>query len=407
MTEEPAEESRMSNHSDFTVLAVDDNDAVRYSVVRFLREGGYNVLEARNGREALVLAGQDPDLITLDINLPDMNGFEVCRRLKADPATAQIPVLHISASFAKTEDRVRGLEGGADAYLTEPLDREELLATVRALFRLRNAERQSRQYAAEAEKAKEALKTINEELASRVKERTAELEMRNSEIQDLSRRLLRAQDDERRRISRELHDSTGQLLVTLKLNLAAMASSQNPAQMQVLMQGATAIVDEMTRQLRTMSYLLHPPLLDEAGLAPALKWYVEGFCQRSEIEVQLDMPPNMERLPRDMELTIFRVVQESLTNVHRHSHSRTAEVKLKTDVDRVFLEITDQGAGFPPSSRSETKNGRTVLYGIGIRGMKERVQQFGGELIVKSDPSGTSLRALLPKPAYEPGKAAQ
>lgn len=389
----------MPNHNEFTVLAVDDNDAVRYSVVRFLREGGYNVLEARNGREAIVLAGQDPDLITLDINLPDMNGFEVCRRLKADPATAQIPVLHISASFAKTEDRVRGLEGGADAYLTEPLDREELLATVRALFRLRNAERQSRQYAAEAEKAKEALKRINEDLAARVKERTAELEMRNSEIQDLSRRLLRAQDDERRRISRELHDSTGQLLVTLKLNLAALAGSQGPAQKQVLIQGATAIVDEMTRQLRTMSYLLHPPLLDEAGLAPALKWYVEGFCQRSEIEVQLDMPPDMERLPRDMELTIFRVIQESLTNVHRHSHSRTAEVKLKTDVDRVFLEITDQGAGFPPSSQSGTKNGRTVLYGIGIRGMKERVQQFGGELIVKSDPSGTSLRALLPKPA--------
>jgi signal transduction histidine kinase len=399
MSKELAAESKMPNRNDFTVLAVDDNDAVRYSVVRFLREGGYNVLEARNGREALVLASQDPDLITLDINLPDMNGFEVCRRLKADPATAQIPVLHISASFAKTEDRVRGLEGGADAYLTEPLDREELLATVRALFRLRNAERQSRRYAAEAEKAKEALKRINEDLAARVKERTTELEMRNSEIQDLSRRLLRAQDDERRRISRELHDSTGQLLVTLKLNLAAMASSQNPAQMQVLMQGATAIVDEMTRQLRTMSYLLHPPLLDEAGLAPALKWYVEGFCQRSEIEVQLDMPPNMERLPRDMELTIFRVVQESLTNVHRHSHSRTAEVKLKTDVDRVFLEITDQGAGFPPSSQSGTKNGRTVLFGIGIRGMKERVQQFGGELIVNSDPSGTSLRALLPKPA--------
>jgi signal transduction histidine kinase len=398
MNEEPAAERRMSNYNDFTVLAVDDNDAVRYSVVRFLREGGYNVLEARNGREALVLAGQDPDLITLDINLPDMNGFEVCRRLKADPATAQIPVLHISASFAKTEDRVRGLEGGADAYLTEPLDREELLATVRALFRLRNAERQSRQYAAEAEKAKEALKRINEELASRVKERTAELEMRNSEIQDLSRRLLRAQDDERRRISRELHDSTGQLLVTLKLNLAALASSENPAQKQVIIQDATAIVDEMTRQLRTMSYLLHPPLLDEAGLAPALKWYVEGFCQRSEIEVQLDMPPDMERLSRDMELTIFRVVQESLTNVHRHSHSRTAEVKLKTDADRVSLEITDQGAGFSQCSRSGAKNGITVPYGIGIRGMKERVQQFGGELIVKSDPSGTSLRALLPKP---------
>ncbi len=106
----------------------------------------------------------------------------------------------------------------------------------------------------------------------------------------------------------------------------------------------------------------------------------------------------MERLPRDMELTIFRVVQESLTNVHRHSHARTADVKMKTDADSVFLEITDQGKGFSHSSRSGTKNGSTVSYGIGIRGMKERVEQFNGELQVTSGPSGTSLRAVLPKP---------
>ena len=388
----------MQNGAALTVLAVDDNDAVRYSLVRCLREGGYHVLEARNGCEALELANHDPDLITLDINLPDMDGFEVCRRLKADPATAQIPIIHISASFAKTEDRVRGLDGGADAYLTAPVNRHELIATVQALFRLRNAERESRRYAAEAEKAREGLKRINEELAARVKERTAELERRSSEIQDLSRRLLRAQDDERRRISRELHDSTGQLLVTLKLNLAALSGSQVETQKQALIEAATAMVDEMTRQLRTMSYLLHPPLLDEVGLGPALRWYVEGFCQRSDIKVQLDMPENLERFPRDMELTIFRVVQESLTNVHRHSQARTADVKLKTDADRVFLEITDQGKGFSHSSGSGTKNGSTVSYGIGIRGMKERVQQFDGELQVTSGPSGTSLRAVLPKP---------
>jgi signal transduction histidine kinase len=402
MSEEPAAESRMSNHNDFTVLAVDDNDAVRYSVVRFLREGGYNVLEARNGREALVLAGQDPDLITLDINLPDMNGFEVCRRLKADPTTAQIPILHISASFAKTEDRVRGLEGGADAYLTEPLDREELLATVRALFRLRNAEKEARRYAAEAERAKEALNRSNEELAERVKQRTSELEKRNAEIQDLSRRLLRAQDDERRRISRELHDSTGQLLVSLKLTLAALGkNSQAPTQRDRLIASAAEMVDEITRQLRTMSYLLHPPLLDEAGLAPALRWYIDGFCERSEIDVRLDMPEDMQRLPRDLELTIFRVVQESLTNVHRHSHSRTAEVALTADSEHVRLKVLDRGAGLVPSLSKERTNASAVRYGIGIRGMKERVQQFGGELLVTSSSSGTSVQATLPTSAVQ------
>jgi signal transduction histidine kinase len=393
----------MSNGAPLTVLAVDDNEAVRYSLARCLREGGYTVLEARNGKEALELACNKPDLITLDVNLPDMDGFAVCRKLKADPVTAQIPVLHISASFSKTEDRVRGLEGGADAYLTAPVNRHELLATVQALFRLRNAERESRHFAAEAEKAKEALKRINEELAARVQERTAELERRNSEIQDLSRRLLRVQDDERRRISRELHDSTGQLLVSLKLNLAVLANSQSAVQKQALIEGASAMVDEMTRQLRTMSYLLHPPLLDEAGLGPALKWYVEGFCQRSEIAVQLDLPADVERLARDMELTIFRVVQESLTNVHRHSQSRTAQVKLKTDAACVFLEITDQGTGFPVSSRSGATNGGAVSYGIGIRGMRERIQQFDGELQVTSGPSGTSLRAVLPKPVMAVG----
>jgi signal transduction histidine kinase len=392
----------MSHKNHPTVLAVDDNDAVRYSLVRFLREGGYKVLEARNGNEALALAGQEPDLITLDINLPDISGFEICRRLKADPATAQIPVLHISASFDKTEDRVRGLEGGADAYLTEPVDREELLATVRALFRLRNAEKEARRYATEAERAKEALKKINEELADRVKQRTCELERRNSEIQDLSRRLLRAQDDERRRISRELHDSTGQLLVSLKLTLAALRNtSQKPEQRDGLTASAADMVDEITRQLRTMSYLLHPPLLDEAGLAPALRWYIDGFCKRSEIDVHLAMPEDMQRLPRDMELTIFRVVQESLTNVHRHSHSRTAEVALTADAEHVRVKVLDRGAGLVTSRDKELTGANTVPHGIGIRGMKERVQQFGGELLVTSNSSGTSVQATLPTSAVQ------
>ena len=137
-----------------TILTVDDNDALRYTVARALRGGGYKVIEARTGSEALTLAATFPDLITLDLNLPDLDGFEICRRLKSDPKTSHIPVLHISATYVDPEHRIRGLEGGADAYLAEPISGDELLATVAALLRMKQAEREARLRTAEAEKVK-------------------------------------------------------------------------------------------------------------------------------------------------------------------------------------------------------------------------------------------------------------
>ena len=132
--------NQMSEVQPITILSVDDNDAIRYSFTRYLREGGYEVIEARTGEQALEMARREPALITLDINLPDIDGYEICRRLKNDPATREIPILHISASYVDAIDRARGLEGGADAYLAEPVDRDELLATVKALLRMRQAQ---------------------------------------------------------------------------------------------------------------------------------------------------------------------------------------------------------------------------------------------------------------------------
>lgn len=378
-----------------TILAVDDNPAIRYSVARRLREAGFDVIEAATGAEALRRAREEPVLITLDINLPDIDGFEVCRRLKSDPATREIPVLHLSASCVDSNYKVRGLEGGADAYLSAPVDQQELVATVKALLRMREAQKEARRQAQEAELARQELKAINQTLEARVQQRTAELQRHITEVQKLSSFLLQAQDDERRRISRELHDSTGQLLVALKLNVNQLKSEFPNAttEGERILRDTEAVVEEMSRQLRTMSYLLHPPLLDEAGLVSALRWYVDGFATRSSLKVTLDVPGDMERLPQVLETTIFRLVQESLTNIHRHSESKTGSIRIVSKNNEVWVDVGDEGKGFSFDSNVE---GRTSRPGVGILGMRERVHRFGGTLEILSSSSGTHVIARLP-----------
>jgi signal transduction histidine kinase len=351
------------------------------------------VLEARTGAEALALADQSPDLITLDLNLPDFDGFEVCRRLRANPQTAHIPILHISATFVEPQHRVRGLEGGADAFLAEPISGDELLATVGALLRMKQAEREARLQAAEAERARQELRTAHDELEMRVQERTAELARKSEEIRELTGRLLKSQDDERRRLARELHDSTGQMLAAMKINLDSIGvemQGKNPA-VDKLVAETTGYTVEISRQLRTMSYLLHPPLLDETGLQSALRWYAEGFAQRSGIQVDLKINPEFRRLPDDLEIAIFRVVQESLTNIHRHSGSPTATIELTSGPDNIELQIIDDGKGMP----DRASRGKFVP-GVGIMGMQERMRQFGGAFEILSKGKGTTVVATVP-----------
>jgi signal transduction histidine kinase len=374
-----------------TILTVDDNDALRYTLTRALKSGGYTVLEARNGSEALHLADKSPDLITLDLNLPDIDGFEICRRLKANPSTAHIPILHISATFVDPEHRVRGLEGGADAYLAEPISGDELLATVGALLRMKQAEKEARLRSEEAESARQDLMKAHEELEMRVRQRTAELATKTEQIRELTGRLLKSQDDERRRIARELHDSTGQMLAAMKINLdmVNLKTSGMDDEAKSLVSDTIAITDEMNRQLRTMSYLLHPPLLDESGLRSALQWYVDGFAQRSGIVVKLEISAEITRLASDLELAIFRIVQESLTNIHRHSQSATATIRIVRVGQNLELEILDSGKW----ARSDMKK---FVPGVGIMGMQERMRLMGGTFDVIPSETGTTIRAIVP-----------
>jgi PAS domain S-box-containing protein len=246
---------------------------------------------------------------------------------------------------------------------------------------------------------RQLLKSLSEardDLEKRVLERTAELHTATESLRDLSARLLRMRDDEQRRLARELHDSVGQLLAAIGMNIAVVSSEADklsPATAKCVAENA-GLVDEVSREIRTISHLLHPPLLDEAGLASALRWYTEGFAKRSRIEVDLEIPRDLKRLPHDTEITMFRVVQECLTNIHRHSGSAMAAIRINPQGDRIIVEVQDRGKGIPLEKLQNLA--RVNRDGVGFGGMRERLRQLGGTLEIQSDGSGTLVRAVLP-----------
>ncbi len=243
----------------------------------------------------------------------------------------------------------------------------------------------------------EVLRGAQRELETRVEQRTAELDKANQGLRDLTARLLHFQDEERRRIARELHDSVGQTLAALSMNLSsAGADIQRLTKTAAAIADSEALVKEMTTDIRTISYLLHPPLLDEAGLTSALQWYVEGLTSRSAISVELEVPDDFDRLSRDLETAIFRVVQECLTNVHRHSGSPVAKIRLSRSASDVQLEVRDEGKGIPTEKLSEMAS--SGAPGVGIRGMRERIHQLGGSLEIGSDGNGKGTAVVVKLP---------
>ncbi|HKV04164.1 MAG TPA: chemotaxis protein CheB [Candidatus Acidoferrales bacterium] len=213
----------------------------------------------------------------------------------------------------------------------------------------------------------------------------------------MSARLLRFRDEERRRVARELHDSTSQSMAGLMMNMNQLTRSLDKSDPAILATLAETrkLADESIREIRTISYLLHPPLLEEAGLASALCWFIDGFGKRSEIRVKLSLPPRLPRLAGDLELALFRVAQEALTNVHHHSGSTSARVALAIASGEVILEVSDRGKGLPPDVWKPDV-GISEGAGVGIASMRERVRQLGGKLEIRSSARGTGIKAILP-----------
>jgi signal transduction histidine kinase len=221
------------------------------------------------------------------------------------------------------------------------------------------------------------------------------VEQRTLALRRLSARLLRLHDDERRRIARELHDGLGQYLIAAKINLDM--HSRSNADGGTLLREAQQLIEHAIADTRTLSHLLHPPLLDEAGFISAARWYVENFAKRSGIVATLHLPEEGQRLPPEIETALFRILQEALTNVYRHSHSRSVEVRVTSDSTWVALAIQDHGKGISRDSLQRFRKNSPNL-GVGLAGMRERVTELGGTLHLESSPAGTLLTAMIPIP---------
>jgi signal transduction histidine kinase len=351
-------QSSQGTHEKINILMVDDQPSRLLTYEAILAELGENLIKAHSGMEAQEqLLKTDIALVLMDVSMPGMDGFETAQMIHAHPRFQNTPIVFISGIHVTDMDRLNGYQHGAVDYVSVPVVPQLLRAKVKVF---------------------------------------AELHRTTRQLAMLNARMTALQEKERRHIARELHDSVGQLLAAISMNSAfveAESHKLSPDAAKRVSENA-AMVQEVSKQIRTISHLLHPPLLEEVGLASALQWYVEGFSLRSKIDAKLDIPKEFAGLSKEAELSIFRVVQECLTNIHRHAGSPTAGIRITQDEACLRVEIEDAGKGIPLEKESMfASSGHT---GVGLRGMRERLRQLGGTLQIKSNGHGTQVTAILP-----------
>lgn len=352
----------MSAQEKVNILMVDDQPGKLLSYEAILSELGENLIKAGSGREALEqLLKNDVAVMLLDVSMPGQDGFELAKVIRQHPRYEKTAIIFISAVHVTDIERLCGYEQGAVDYISVPIVPQLLRARVRVFVELYR--------------------------------KTRELEQLNGELRDISGQLIKMQDEERRRIARELHDGLGQELCALKIILAEIAQHSSVDAKDQAANEASQIVDRASQQVRSMSHLLHPPLLDEIGLLSAVQWYLDGLTKRSGIATSLEVQPaDFPRLDSELETAIFRIIQEALTNVFRHSGARKTWVTLSRQDDRVMLKVGDDGKGVGP----QVAEMRPGSLGIGLSGMMQRAREFGGELRLTNTTPGTLVEVVIP-----------
>jgi signal transduction histidine kinase len=347
------------------VLMVDDQPAKLLTYEAILGELGENLIKANSGSEALdLLLKNDVAVVLTDVSMPGMDGFELADTIRQHPRFQQMPIIFISAVCLTEFDRLKGYQTGAVDYISVPVIPELLRAKVSVFAELHR--------------------------------RAQQLETLNRELLRLSNNLIAAQDHERRRIARAMHDGLGQELSAAKMVLDGLFSHNEPADLPKILAAAadaSAMIERALLQVRSISHLLHPPLLDEVGLSSAIAWFLEGFTKRSGIGTSLDLqPPEFPRFDPDLETAVFRIVQEALNNVFRHSGARSSWVSLQQQNGQLIVSVRDNGKGISAS----VLECRPDSIGVGIGGMRQRVKEFGGELHLENCNPGTLVEVSVP-----------
>jgi signal transduction histidine kinase len=354
------------------ILMVDDQPTRLLSYEAILRDLDENFIKATSAKEALAhLLKTDVALVLLDVSMPEMDGFELANLIRQHPRYQNTAIIFISGVHLTDLDRIQGYQRGAVDYVSVPVVPELLRAKVSIFVELYRKTRE--------------LEMVNNEL------RSAEENLRR-----LAGRLMHVQDAERRRVARDLHDGLGQYLVGIKMGIDMISHrvEKDPS----LHDQVLEISDLLNRAIietRTISHLLHPPLLDEIGLESAFSVYALGFAKRSGLNVDVNVTKDLGRLDRDTETALFRVMQECLLNVHRHSQSTTASVSLTREAGEIRLQIRDQGKGM-----LTVDDGGGTSFGVGLFGIRERIRQLKGKLeIVSQEGQGTTIIARVPDSA--------
>jgi signal transduction histidine kinase len=352
----------MSVHEKANILMVDDQPAKLLTYEVMLAELGENLIHANSGAEALeLLLKTDIAVVLMDVSMPDIDGFELAEIIRQHPRFQKTAIIFISAVHLTDLDRLRGYQRGAVDYISVPVIPELLRAKVSIFAELHR--------------------------------KTQQLENLNRELRQLSSRLIVTQDEERRRIARDLHDGLGQELAAAKMILDGIVHARSTQSKEQAAGEASEILVRVIQRVRSMSHLLHPPLLDEVGLLSAVRWYLEGFTKRSGIETALDcQPKSFPRLSPQLETAIFRIIQEGLTNVFRHSGATKACVTLLQESEKLMLVIRDDGRGVG----EKVVLLRPGSIGVGMGGMRERAREFDGELRVANANPGTLIEITIP-----------
>jgi signal transduction histidine kinase len=354
-----------------SILVVDDAPDAHRPLADLLLAKNYRVQTADSGEQALrATAATPPDLILLSTALPDLDGFEVCRRLKAQPRTRDIPVIFIGAVTAMA-DKVRGFELGAVDFVIHPIQQEELLARVNTHLELHR---------------------LRHRLEHMVMDNTRQLRESRDMLRELSVRREHAREEERRHIAREIHDDLGQMLGGLRMRLSTLMLQAPPgsAALTSQLQDLMGLTDQTLRVVREVVSKLRTPVLD-AGIVPGLEWLINEFQRSSGLVGRLTLSSASITLPDDIATTLFRIAQESLTNVTRHAQARQVDIALDLLPLQCRMEIRDDGQGFDP--------GRVRHKAFGLEGMRERCHILGGQLSITSAPGqGTAIRVQIPLP---------